>query len=149
MWWFSPLLWLWRELALHHRSITPRSKKWKSRMLANGLSLDYGPPETRVPVGPWVLLLLSSLSFPETYVWYEYRIMVQPLIPSGLDWKLGRTDTGKVLAGMTTDQQPKIDGMSPNKQALFKNHNVKASMLLELIIHVSVLWTCSKSSMNE
>lgn len=30
-------------------------------------------------------LILDSLHPPESYVWYEYRVMVQPLLPSGLN----------------------------------------------------------------
>lgn len=32
--------------------------------------------------------------------------MVQPSLPSDLDWKWRKTDTRKTLAGVTIDQQP-------------------------------------------
>lgn len=72
-----------KTAASHHGSTTPRSRKWKPQMLPpNELTPDYGPTEVKVLSGPrpFHSLPLYLLKL----VWYEHRVMVQPLQASGL-----------------------------------------------------------------
>lgn len=79
---------------IHHRQV----KKVETWRLPNGLYPDYGPIKITVS------LRLRALPLPSFYLflnlvlhyWYKYRVMIQPPLTSGLDWKLRKTDTGKV-----------------------------------------------------
>lgn len=83
---------------IHHRQV----KKVETWRLPNGLYPDYGPIKITVslrlralPLPPFYLFLNLVLHY-----WYKYRVMIQNPLTSGLDWKLRKTDTGKV-AGYT------------------------------------------------
>lgn len=61
-----------------------------------------------IPLRSWAILLSVLPPSPETCVLhysYKHRVMVLPLLPSGLDWKLRKTDTGKVLVIAVTNER--------------------------------------------
>lgn len=59
----------------------------------------------KITLRPWAILLPAPPLSPEMCVLhysYKHRVTVWPLLPSGLDWKLRKTDTEKVLVMAVT-----------------------------------------------
>lgn len=57
-------------------------------------------------IGPQALPFPGPLPSPETCVCCKYRVMVQYAQPTSLDRELRKTDTEKVLANVSTKQEP-------------------------------------------